>query len=313
MLMSDDEEYKDTDTTTRDLRYLIPGLTDYGIWLPVRADPFTLFSKMFVEHYVNLTKTEQTEDWTKFKKAFKDFATSAFLGPTPMPQLAKTVLEANMNYNLNTDRAIVGQGLAGRATERQFTSTTSLLARDMSKATGDTVSPITIDYYMRQLAGSLSGVSILLYDKLFRDANAPEKSTRDTIAQFAPGFVKKEFGTRAKNDLYELRDIIDEAYQTYTDMSKFATPEEFYKSEQYKKAGDKLAVKPAIEVLIKQLARNRAAEREIRERPPAGMTKEQKEAILKSMKEGERLLLKDIQIYRLKAGLDEDNPFRKPE
>ena len=315
MLMSDDEEYKDTDTTTRDLRYFIPGLTDYGVWLPVRADPFTLFNKMFVEHYVNLTKTEQTEDWTKFKKAFKDFATSAFLGPTPMPQLAKTVLEANMNYNLNTDRAIVGQGLAGRATERQFTSTTSLLARDMSKATGDIVSPITIDYYMRQLAGSLSGVSIFLYDKLYRDANAPEKSTRDTIAQFAPGFVKKEFGTKAKNDLYELRDVIDEAYQTYTDMSKFATPEEFYKSDQYKKAGEKLAVKPAIEVLIKQLARNRAAEREIRERPPKDMTKEQKEVILKSMKEGERQLLKDIQIYRLQAGLDEDNPFRdeKPD
>jgi hypothetical protein len=43
MLMSDDDEYKDADTTTRDLRYFIPGLTDYGIWLPVRADPFTLF------------------------------------------------------------------------------------------------------------------------------------------------------------------------------------------------------------------------------------------------------------------------------
>ena len=314
MLMSDDDDYKDTDTTTRDLRYFIPGLTDYGVWLPVRADPFTLFNKMFVEHYVNLTKTEQTEDWTKFKKAFKDFATSAFLGPTPMPQLAKTVLEANMNYSLNTDRAIVGQGLAGRATERQFTATTSLLARDMSKATGDTVSPITIDYYMRQLAGSLSGVSIFLYDKLYRDANAPEKSTRDTIAQFAPGFVKKEFGTKAKNDLYELRDIIDEAYQTFNDMSKFATPEEFYKSEQYNKAGEKLAVKPAIEVLIKQLARNRVAERQIRERPPKDMTKEQKEAILKSMKEGERQLLKDIQIFRIKAGLDEDNPFReKPD
>ena len=314
MLMSDDDEYKDADTTTRDLRYFIPGLTDYGVWLPVRADPFTLFTKMFVEHYVNLTKTEQTEDWTKFKKAFKDFAVSAFLGPTPMPQLAKTVLEANMNYNLNTDRAIVGQGLAGRATERQFTSNTSLLARDMSKATGDTVSPVTIDYYMRQLAGSLSGVSIFLYDKLYRDANAPEKSTRDTIAQFAPGFVKKEFGTKAKNDLYELRDLVDEAYQTYTDMSKFATPEEFYKSEQYKKAGEKLSVKPAIDVLIKQLSRNRAAERELRERPPKDMTKEQKEAILKSMKEGERQLLKDIQIFRLKAGLDEDNPFRdKPD
>ena len=314
MLMSDDEEYKDTDTTTRDLRYFIPGLTDYGVWLPVRADPFTLFTKMFVEHYVNLTKTEQTEDWTKFKKAFKDFAVNAFLGPTPMPQLAKTVLEANMNYNLNTDRPIIGQGIGGRATERQFTSTTSLLAKDMSKATGDTVSPITIDYYMRQLAGSLSGVSIFLYDKLYRDANAPEKSTRDTIAQFAPGFVKKEFGTKAKNDLYELRDIIDEAYQTFNDMSKFATPEEFYKSEQYKKAGEKLAVKPALEVLIKQLARNRVAERQIRERPPKDMTKEQKEAILKSMKEGERQLLKDIQIFRLKAGLDEDNPFReKPD
>jgi hypothetical protein len=315
MLMSDDEEYKDTDTTTRDLRYMIPGLTDYGIWLPVRADPFSLFSKMFVEHYVNLTKTEQTEDWTKFKKAFKDFATSAFLGPTPMPQLAKTVIEAQTNFNMATDRPITGQGISGRDTERQFTSNTSLLARDMSKATGDTVSPISIDYYMRQLAGSLSGVSIFLYDKMYRDANAPEKSTRDTIAQFASGFVKKEFGTRAKSDLYELRDIIDEAYQTYTDMSKFATPEEFYKSEQYKKAGEKLAVRPALEVLIKQLSRNRAAEREIRERPPADMTKEQKEAILKSMKEGERLLLKDIQIFRLKAGLDEGNPFRdeKPD
>jgi hypothetical protein len=315
MLMSDDEEYKDTDTVTRDLRYMIPGLTDKGIWLPVRADPFTLFSKMFVEHYVNLTKTEQTEDWTKFKKAFKDFATSAFLGPTPMPQIAKTVLEAQTNFNMATDRPIVGQGVAGRDTERQFTSNTSLLARDMSKASGDTVSPITIDYYMRQLAGSLSGVSIFLYDKMYRDANAPEKSTRDTIAQFAPGFVKKEFGTRAKSDLYELRDIIDEAYQTYTDMSKFATPEEFYKSEQYKKAGEKLAVKPAIDVLIKQLSRNRAAERELRERPPKDMTKEQKESILRSMKEGERQLLKDIQIYRLEAGLDEGNPFRseKPD
>jgi hypothetical protein len=184
----------------------------------------------------------------------------------------------------------------------------------MSKASGDTVSPITIDYYMRQLAGSLSGVSIFLYDKLYRDANAPEKSTRDTIAQFAPGFVKKEFGTKAKNDLYELRDIIDEAYQTFNDMSKFATAEEFYKSEQYKKAGEKLAVKPALEVLIKQLARNRVAERQIRERPPKDMTKEQKEAILKSMKEGERQLLKDIQIFRIKAGLDEGNPFReKPD
>ena len=315
MLMSDDEEYKDTDPTTRDLRYFIPGLTDYGIWLPVRADPFTLFSKMFVEHYVNLTKTEQTEDWTKFKKAFKDFAKNAFLGPTPMPQLAKTVIEAETNYNMTTDRSIVGQGVAGRATERQFTANTSLLARDMSKASGDTVSPITIDYYMRQLAGSLSAVSIFLYDKMYRDANAPEKSTRDTIAQFAPGFVKKEFGTKAKSDLYELRDIIDEAYQTYNDMSKFATAEEFLKSDQYKKAGDKLAVRPAIEVLIKELARNRSAERQLRERPPKDMTKEQKEAILKSMKEGERLLLKDIQIYRLKAGLDEGNPFRdeKPD
>jgi hypothetical protein len=125
---------------------------------------------------------------------------------------------------------------------------------------------------------------------------------------------KKSLVLKLRSDLYELRDIVDEAYQTYNDMSKFATPEEFYKSEQYKKAGDKLAVKPAIDVLIKQLARNRAAEREIRERPPAGMTKEQKESILKSMREGERELLKDIQIYRLKAGLDEDNPFRdKPD
>ena len=45
------------------------------------------------------------------------------------------------------------------------------------------------------------------------------------------------------------------------------------------------------------------------------MTKEQKETILRSMKEGERLLLKDIEIYRLEAGLDEGNPFRneKPD
>jgi hypothetical protein len=262
---------------------------------------------MIPEHIYNLSRKEGGEDWTKFKKAFKAYMAAAMLGPTPIPQFPKVVLETTMNKSMNTGRDIVGAGIEGRETERQFTSTTS----EFSKMLGSSglVSPVVADYWINNLGASVGRAFILLTNSLMKDSEAPEKSTRDTLASFAPKFIKREGGTRAKNDLYELRDIVDEAYLTYKDIQKYGSEAEYNK--KYKETIDKVMEKPGIDVVINQLAQIRSEERMIREYPPAGYTKEFKEAYLKELRDREQTILFDIQLKRNLSGLDKDNPFRK--
>jgi hypothetical protein len=308
MAVGDDDEYKDADNTQRDLHMYIPGLTEKtGIWLPLRADPFTLVAKMIPEHIVNLSKKEGGEDWTKFKKAFKDFLGSALLGPTPMPQLPKTALQASINYDFNTGRPIVGQGVEGRATGREYSMYTSEIAKRIG-STG-VVSPMMVDYWLNNIGGSLSRSFVTLSNSYLKDKDAPEKSTRDKLASFAPKFIKREFGARGKNDLYELRDIVDEAYLTYKDIEKFGSKEQYDKA--YEMYIDKVAQKPGIDQAIKQLGQLRTEERMILESPPGDMNKEQKEKMIRNIREEERVILFDIQFKRDLSGLDKGNPFRK--
>jgi hypothetical protein len=307
MDVSDDDEYQETDQTTRDLRQFIPGLTEKaGVWLPVRADPFMLVAKMLPEHIYNLSRKEGGEDWTKFKKAFKAYMASAALGPTPIPQLPKVVLETMMNKSITTGRPIVGGGIEGRATEREMTSTTS----EFSKMLGSTglVSPVMADYWINNLGASVGRAFIFLTNALMKDSEAPEQSTRDKLASFAPKFIKREFGTRAKNDLYELRDVVDEAYATYKDVQRYGSKEEY--DRVYEETIDKVQKKPVVDVAIKQLAQIRADERKLLEKPPGNMTKEQKEAAIKRLREKEQTILFDIQYKRDLSGLDKGNPFR---
>jgi hypothetical protein len=307
MSVSDDDEYKETDQTTRDLRQFLPGITEkLGVWLPVRADPFMLLAKMLPEHIYNLSRKEGGEDWTKFKKAFKAYMASAALGPTPIPQFPKVVLETMMNKSITTGRPIVGTGIEGRANEREFTSTTSEFSR-MLGSTG-LVSPVMADYWINNLGASVGRAFIFLTNALMKDSEAPQPSTRDKLASFAPKFIKREFGTRAKNDLYELRDIVDEAYQTYKDVEKIGSQAEYDKT--YEETIDKVMAKPGIDIAINQLAQIRAEERLILESPPAGMTKQQKEDAIKKLRTEEQELLFDIQYRRDLTGLDKGNPFR---
>lgn len=308
MAVGDDDEYQETDQTIRDLRMFIPGLTEkYGVWVPVRADPFMLIAKMLPEHIYNLYREEGGEDWTKFKKAFKAYMAAAMLGPTPMPQLPKTVLETMMNRSMNTGRDIVGQGIEGRETERQFTSTTSEFSKMLGRS--GLVSPVIADYFINNIGASVGRAFILLTNSLLKDSEAPEKSTRDTLASVAPAFIKREGGTRAKNDLYELRDIVDEAYTTYKDIEKYGSEAEYNK--KYNESIEKIMQKPSIDVAIRQLAQIRADERMIHERPPGDMDKAQKERMLKALRDAEETILFDIQYRRDLSGLDKDNPFRK--
>ena len=303
MLMGDDDEYKDTDPTVRDTHYLVPGLAKYGAWLPIRAEVFTMLSKMGVEHAINLMRKDG-EDWTKFKKAFWYYLRNALTGPTAVPQLPKLAYELYANTNLNTDRPIVGQGVEGRAAEREYTSSTSQFAIDLGKSYG--MSPMKIDYIMSQM-GMFGSITRFAYDKMMGDAERPGLSTRDVIAKIAPGFVHKEFGTRAINDLYELRESVDEAYNTLNDIRHF-TPAE---AEKAHRDLSKLAgLKQTVDTYIKDLSLNRAAERRLIENPPPGMTKADREAAIRQIQIRNRQLLKNIELLRKQGGFDIGNPFR---
>jgi hypothetical protein len=213
---SDDEDYQGTDPAVRDRRLIIPGM---GVSLPLRTDLFTFFSKVFPEHMYN--RLTDNEDGTKMKKAMGEFLVNSLLGPTVYPQAISPLYNAARNYDPFTGRAIVGQGLEGLDTERQFTGRTSQLA----KMLGETglISPAKADYLLNGYFGYTAGAIIAITNPLLADLRGdilPTKDIRESARQ-VPGsaaFILSRPGSRAKNDYYEFRDVVDTAYNTYKNL-----------------------------------------------------------------------------------------------
>jgi hypothetical protein len=218
-LVSDDEDYQKMDPAIRDRHLLIPGTS---VMLPMRSD-LTLMPKLIAEYtYLGMTDNGFT-DGKKIRRAMTDSITNAVLSPTVAPQAIKPALEVLVNYDFFTNRPIIGQGIANKVTEEQYTNNTSELGKLIGSS--GMIAPVNVDHLIKGYMGTTGGLSLMLTNAILNgteDQPKPEKSWRDTVAS-TPGlsaFVSREYGNADKNDFYELRKDVDKAVTTFNAMKK---------------------------------------------------------------------------------------------
>lgn len=295
-LTADDDDYEKLDPSIRDRRFVFPGTG--GMSIPVRPDLASLITKVIPEHiYHNLIKED--EDTTKTLKSLGGGLANAILGPAPYPQAIKPAIELIYNYDMFTGRPIVGTGVSGKEEEMQYTARTSELAKVLSDYTG--ISPMKIDFALDSYLGYSAGLMRMATNDFMADIRGdvlPSKSAQDLITEL-PGtsaFIAREFGTRAKNDYYELRDEVDRAYNTYKDKQQFRGPEETeaYLAKDNKR--DLIVRKGLIDDLGKYLSQLRKMERSVME--DKYMSPDEKQQKIRFIREEEVNMLDHLEEFK---------------
>ena len=295
-LTADDDDYEKLDPSIRDRRFIFPGTG--GMSIPVRPDLASFFNKVIPEHvYHRFIKDD--EDATKMWKSLGGALANAALGPSPYPQALKTVGELAYNYDMFTGRPIVGTGVAGKEEEMQYTAKTSEMAKVLGDYTG--TSPMKWDHFLDGYLGYTAGLIRMATNPLMADIRGdvlPSKSVQDYITEL-PGtsaFIAKEFGTRAKNDYYELRNEVDRAYATYKDKQQFRGPEETeaYLSKDNKR--DLIVRKGLVDDLGKYLSQLRKMERSVME--DKYMSPDEKQQKLRFIKEEEAIMFDHLEEFK---------------
>jgi hypothetical protein len=295
-LTADDEDYEKLDPSIRDRRFVFPGTG--GMSIPVRPDLASLFTKVIPEHVYHRFIKED-EDATKMWKSLGGALANAVTGPSPYPQALKTLGELAYNYDMFTGRPIVGINPAGKEEEMQYTARTSEMAKVLGDYTG--TSPMKWDHFLDGYLGYTAGLIRMATNPLMADIRGdvlPSKSTQDYITEL-PGtssFISKEFGTRAKNDYYELRDIVDKVYNTYKDKQKFMGPEQTLAYVTKDTNQGLIARKGLIDDIGKYLGQLRASERVILE--DKQMSPDEKQRRIKLLKQEEINMLDHLEEFK---------------
>jgi hypothetical protein len=295
-LTADDDDYEKIDPSIRDRRFIFPGTG--GMSIPVRPDLATFFNKVIPEHvYHRFIKDD--EDATKMWKSLSTALVNAVAGPAPYPQALKPLAELAYNYDIFTGRPIVGTGPAGKEEEMQYTAKTSEMAKVLGDYTG--MSPMKWEHFLDSYLGYSAGLIRMATNPLMADIRGdvlPSKSVQDYITEL-PGtsaFIAKEFGTRAKNDYYELRNEVDRAYATYKDKQQFRGPEETeaYLSKDNKR--DLIVRKGLVDDLGKYLSQLRKMERSVME--DKYMSPDEKQQKLRFIKEEEAIMFDHLEEFK---------------
>ena len=298
-LSADDDEYQKMDPQIRDHHLLIPGT---AFMLPLRQD-LTLLPKLVAEYtYLGMTDNSFT-DGKKIRRAMSNSLSNMVMSPTAVPQAFKPILEVATNHDFFTGRSIIGQGIAGKVTEEQYTATTSELAKFIGSS--GLIAPVNVDHLVKGYLGTTGGLGLQMTNAIVNGSNGiptPEKSWQDAIAS-TPGlsaFVAKEYGNADKNDYYELRDEVAKANNTFNAMKKdgrYEDAKEFLAENM-----DLIKVKTQVNNINNQLTKLREHEKQIYAAPETRMSAEQKGDEVKRIRETEKRLLSNVHKLRQIAG-----------
>jgi len=297
MMNGDDDDYLKKPATVRDRLLMIPGTG--GLSIPLRTDLFTL-PKILTEHMYLLMSDNGTEDGRKFRDSMKSALANSILSPTPIPQAVKPLLEVQVNYDFFQGKPLIGKWQEQLDTSRQFNDSTS----EFAKLLGDTgaISPINADHLIRGMFGSVGGLFLLTTNQILHsDPNSPrpEMTMREMLTALpgTSGFVAKDFETGYKKDFYTLRDEVDRAAATYSDILKRSPSEakEFMEQPENKA---RLGMHKGIDRIAKDLATIRTSINQISN--STKYTAEEKEEKINRLKEAEVAKLKNINLKKLR-------------
>jgi hypothetical protein len=296
---SDDDDYQKMDPTIRDRHLLIPGTS---VMLPLRTD-LTLLPKLLGEYaYLGMTDNGFT-DGKKIRRAMSNSLTNAVLSPTVAPQAIKPLLEVMTNHDFFTGRPIVGQGIANKVVEEQYTNSTSELGKLIGSS--GMLAPVNADHLIKGYMGTTGGLGLMFTNYLIngtQDQPKPEKSWQDAISS-TPGlsaFVTKEYGNADKNDFYELRGEVDKATTTFNAMVKQGRKEEA--KEFLAENKDLIKLNKQVDNINRQLTKLRDYEKQIYELPESKMSAERKGQEIQRVREMEKIYLSNVHKLRQMAG-----------
>jgi len=219
LLMQDDDEYERLDPSTKDSKFIFPN----GFHLRLRPDIHTLLWKIIPENVLN--NMLGNSDNQKVADAIKRGLREAFLTNRMLPQAIRPIMDLSYNFDPRTQRDITTQSLKDLPAGEQFTKNTSEFAKFLSqKINLDElgVTPIQIDFFLRQYFGYTGGLATMLIDEILKDLGVfdvepASKTERDLIASI-PGmgsFISREYGNRHTSDFFELKKEVETAYQAY--------------------------------------------------------------------------------------------------
>lgn len=300
MMNGDDEDYIKKPAIVRDRLLMIPGTG--GLSIPLRADLFSV-PKIVTEHMYLLLTDKGYEDGRKFRDSMSAVLKSAIFSPTVVPQVFKPLVEIGINYNFYSGRPLIGQFEKMKETERQFTDTTSELAKSLG-STG-IMSPIAIDHMIRGMFGSAGGLIVYMTNPLLHsdpNVDRPTMSLKDAMAALpgTSGFISRSYESGFKNDFYVLRDEVAKVANTMSDL-KQKSPE---KIEEYLSSEEIMArygMSKSVNKITKQLSDIRKNISQITNAPRDVMSGAEKEERIKELRAIETDMLKAINTKELRA------------
>jgi hypothetical protein len=300
--MSGDEDYEKLDPKEKDNKLILPG----GWSIPLRPDLFTYLVKVVPENILRDLRGDQDGEKT-FQAIKKGLMNSVSM--SAIPQAVRPLIDVyvtNESGSFSERRKIVPDALKDLKGAEQFKENTSEFAIATAKLTG--VSAIQIDYFMRQYFGYTAGLITMGVDELIRqsgmlDYERPERSLRDVITQI-PGttpFVVREFGNRATNDYYELKEQVEKIVGTFNKMNdpkyRMAYDRKAV-AEYYKENEETIKYKRLIENKNAMLTKLRDRRKQVLAMPKNRMGGEEKKQQLDKTRKLERQYLSDIKDYR---------------
>jgi Large polyvalent protein associated domain 38 len=300
MMNGDDDDYLKKPAIVRDRLLMIPGTG--GLSIPLRADLFSV-PKIVTEHMYLLMTDKGYEDGRKFRDSMSAVLKASIFSPTVVPQAFKPLVEIGINYDFYSGRPLIGHFEKMKETERQFTDTTSELAKSLG-STG-IMSPIAIDHILRGMFGSAGGLAIYMTNPLLHsdpNIDRPTMSLKDAMAALpgTSGFVSRDYESGLKNDFYVLRDEIAKVANTMSDL-KQKNPE---KIEDYLSSEEIMArygMSKSVGKITKQLGDIRKNISQITNAPRSVMTADEKEVRIKELRALETDMLKAINTKELRA------------
>jgi hypothetical protein len=184
-------------------------------------------------------------------------------------------------------------------TDRQFTKSTSEMAKALGALTGN--SPLNIDYLLRGYFGSAMTLTALATDDVINAARGgpprPAKSASDMLASLPnmSGFVSKDENTAVLSDFYEVARDINKANATLKSMKHLPLEEQRAYREEHKK---EIQLKGMVHAVEKQLVALKQREQLIRESNK--MPDTQKQTELKKIADQRDRMAKNVTKIRQK-------------
>jgi hypothetical protein len=297
MMNGDDEDYQKKPTPTRDRLLMIPGT---GMSIPLRADMYAL-PKVVAEHTYMILTDKGYSDGAKFRASLKSLLATSILSPTPVPQAVKPLAEVLTNYDFFQQKPLVGTYQKKKEIERQFDDSTSELAKVIGRS--DVISPIAVDHLIRGMFGSAGGLVLyatnpFLWHVTSPNTPRPSLSVRDALATIpnASGFVTKEYETGLKKDFFALKEEVDRAANTLTDL-KQRNPEDIKDYIKDEKVRARLGLAPMVNQINSQLSTIRKSISTITN---STLPADVKEARIKQLRANEEKMLKGVNLKKLR-------------